>query len=47
MKQEELTFNDLPAVVGELCNRITNMENLLTEKLSKQHEVKELSLIHI
>ena len=21
MKQEELTFNDLPAVVGELCNR--------------------------
>ena len=41
MKQEELTFNDLPAVVGELCNRITSMENLLTEKLSKQHEVKE------
>ena len=30
MKQEELTFNDLPAVVGELCNRITSMENLLT-----------------
>ena len=41
MKQEELTFNDLPAVVGELCNRITSMENLLTEKLSKQHEDKE------
>ena len=41
MKQEELTFNDLPAVVGELCNRITSMENLLTEKLSKQHVVKE------
>ena len=41
MKQEELTFNDLPAVVGELCNRIASMENLLTEKLSKQHEVKE------
>ena len=41
MKQEELTFNDLPAVVGELCNRITSMENLLTEKLSHQHETKE------
>lgn len=41
MKQEELTFNDLPAVVGELCNRIASMENLLTEKLSKQHEAKE------
>ena len=41
MKQKELTFNDLPAVVGELCNRIASMENLLTEKLSKQHEVKE------
>ena len=41
MKQEELTFNDLPTVVGELCNRIASMENLLTEKLSHQHEVKE------
>lgn len=41
MKQEELTFNDLPAVVGELFNRIASMENLLTERLSKQHEVKE------
>ena len=41
MKQEDLTFNDLPAVVGELCNRIASMENLLTEKLSHQHEVKE------
>ena len=41
MKKDELTFNDLPAVVGELCNRIASMENLLTEKLSKQYEVKE------
>ena len=41
MKQEDLTFNDLPAVVGELFNRIASMENLLTERLSKQHEVKE------
>ena len=41
MKTDQLTFNDLPAVVGELCDRIASMENLLTEKLSKQHEVKE------
>ncbi len=32
MKQEELTFNDLPTVVGELCNRIASMETLLTEE---------------
>ena len=35
MKTDQLTFNDLPAVVGELCDRIASMENLLTEKLSK------------
>ena len=40
MKTDQLTFNDLPAVVGELCDRIASMENLLTEKLSKQHEVQ-------
>ena len=41
MKTDQLTFNDLPAVIGELCDRITSMENLLTEKLSKQYEAKE------
>ena len=41
MKTDQLTVNDLPAVVGELCDRIASMENLLTEKLSKQHEAKE------
>ncbi len=41
MKNGQLTFNDLPAVVGELCDRIASMENLLTETLSKQHEAKE------
>lgn len=25
MKTDQLTFNDLPAVVGELCNRIASM----------------------
>ena len=32
MKTDQLTFNDLPAVVGELCDRIASMENLLTEE---------------
>ena len=41
MKTDQLTFNDLPAVVGELCDRIASMEYLLTEILSKQHEAKE------
>ena len=41
MEKEQLTFSDLPTVVGELCNRIASMENLLTEKLSRQNEVKE------
>lgn len=26
MKTDQLTFNDLPAVVGELCDRIASME---------------------
>lgn len=41
MIKDQLTFNDLPMVVGELCNRITRMENLLKEKLSQQSEIKE------
>ena len=41
MKKDQLTFNDLPTVVGELCDRIASIENLLTEKLSKQYETKE------
>lgn len=41
-KKDKLTFNDLPEVVGELCERISSMENLLTEKLHQQHnEVKK------
>lgn len=40
MEKDQLTFNDLPTVVGELCDRIASMENLLTEKLSKQYETK-------
>ena len=41
MLTKGLTFNDLPKVVGELCERIASMENLLNEKLNQQHEVKE------
>lgn len=41
MPKNQFTFNDLPEVLGELCDRIANMENLLTEKLSRQREVKE------
>ena len=38
MEKDQLTFNDLPTVIGELCDRIASMENLLMEKLSKQYE---------
>ena len=41
MPKNQFTFNDLPEVLGELCDRIASMESLLTEKLSKQNEVKE------
>lgn len=41
MQKNQITFNDLPNVVGELCERIASMENLLAEKLAKQNEVKE------
>lgn len=41
MSKNQFTFNDLPEVLGELCDRIASMESLLTEKLSKQYEVKE------
>lgn len=40
MEKDQLTFNDLPTVVGELCDRIASIENLLTEELSKQRETK-------
>ena len=41
MSKNQFTFNYLPEVLGELCDRIASMESLLTEKLSKQNEVKE------
>mgnify|MGYP000503229631 CR=1 FL=1 len=35
MTATELTFNDLPKVVGELCERIASMENLLRDNLNR------------
>lgn len=42
MEKDQLTFNDLPTVVGELCDRIASMENLLTEKLSGRTKPKRI-----
>ena len=48
MQRNKLTFNDLPEVVGELCERISTMENLLTEKLHQQYnEVKKVTDVSI
>ena len=41
MNTTDLTFNDLPKVVGELCERIAGMENLLRDTLNRQSEPKE------
>lgn len=41
MTATELTFNDLPKVVGELCERIASMENLLRDNLNRKSEPKE------
>lgn len=31
MQKNELTFNDLPTVVGELCEKIASLESTLKE----------------
>lgn len=41
MNTTDLTFNDLPKVVGELCRRIAGLENLLRDTLNRQSEPKE------
>ncbi len=40
MKKDQLTFNDLPNVVGELCDRIASMENLLTRNFPSSTKPK-------
>ena len=41
MLNEKLTFNDLPEMVGKLCERIESLENALKDNLAKQAPVKE------
>lgn len=41
MLKENLTFNDLPEVVGKLCERIESLENALKDNFAKQVPVKE------
>ena len=41
MQTKEFTFNDLPTVVGELCERIASLETTLKESIEKRNEVKE------
>lgn len=41
MQTKEFTFNDLPIVVGELCEKIASLESMLKESISNRNEVKE------
>ena len=41
MHFRNLTFNDLPTVVGELCKRIESLETVLKNSLAVQNSVKE------
>ena len=41
MLKENLTFNDLPEMVGRLCKKIESLENALKDNLAKQAPVKE------
>ena len=41
MPNEKLTFNDLPEVIGKLCERIESLENALKDNLAKQAPAKE------
>ena len=42
MNTTDLTFNDLPKVVGELCERIAGMENLLRDTLNAKANQKRI-----
>lgn len=41
MVTKEFTFNDLPTVVGELCEKIASLETTLKESIKSRNEVKE------
>lgn len=41
MQTKEFTFNDLPIVVGELCEKIASLETTIKENFKNRNEVKE------
>jgi len=41
MVTKEFTFNDLPTIVGELCEKIASLETTLKESIKNRNEVKE------
>ena len=41
MLKENLTFNDLPEMVGRLCEKIESLEKALKESLAKEPSAKE------
>ena len=41
MVTKEFTFNDLPTVVGELCEKIASLETTIKENIKNRNEVKE------
>lgn len=41
MEPNEFTFNDLPAVVGKLCEKIASLETTLKKSIKNRNEVKE------
>ena len=40
MQKNELTFNDLPTVVGELCEKIASLETTIKENIKNRNEVR-------
>ena len=40
MHFKNLTFNDLPTVVGELCKRIESLETVLKNSLAGQSKTR-------
>ena len=41
MVTKEFTFNDLPTIVGELCEKIASLETTIKENIKNRNEVKE------
>lgn len=39
MVTKEFTFNDLPTVVGELCEKIASLETTIKENIKNRNEV--------